>query len=314
MTFNGTRQQFNYTVSATNHTVVFQTVGVDVQLRNSANVPLDTGNASYYAGGWHTIGDTTGGVVHVEMLPGAYSFAMTYNGTREQLNGIDITTSNPVVFQTTLVDVELQAHDNSILDIPNNGSATYYAGGWQTITTLDPNNHSIVQAQMLPGTYSFALTFNGTRDQKTATLSSGATTVYFHAALVTVAVQDHNGDALNADTASYYAGGWHTMVDAQAEMLPGTYSFAATSNGTRAQNTYTVIEPNPNNNANATQTVVFQTGQVVSDSGKATAYYAGGWQPFTSGAELLPGTYTFSLSDQANAAVTVLAGVVNHIH
>ena len=59
--------------------------------------------------------------------------------------------------------------------------------------------------------------------------------------------------------------------------------------------------------------VVFQTTQVISDAGTATGYYAGGWQPFTSGAELLPGTYTFKFSDIANTAYAV-SGTDTHIH
>ncbi len=36
------------------------------------------------------------------------------------------------------VNVELQAHNNSILDIPANGSASYYANGWHEITAGQP--------------------------------------------------------------------------------------------------------------------------------------------------------------------------------
>ncbi len=137
------------------------------------------------------------------------------------------------------------AHNGSILSIPNNGSASYYAGGWHAITTLNVNNPAIVTAEMLPGTYSFAVTYNGTHDQKTATVG----------------------------------------------------------------------QPNANNPAGNVQSVYFHTGQVISTSNTATSYYAGGWQPFTSGDELLPGTYTFHFSDgTSNTAVTIVALTVNNIH
>ncbi len=114
------------------------------------------------------------------------------------------------------MNVELQAHDNSILDIPANGGASYYASGWHAITTLNTNNPSIVQTEMLPGTYSFALTYNGTHDQKSYTViepnpnnhANALQTVYFHAALVTVELQAHNNSALDIPgngSASYYA-------------------------------------------------------------------------------------------------------------
>lgn len=317
MVYNGTRQQLTQN-QATNSIYAFKTTGVAIQLEDSNGHPLDTGNASYYAGGWQTIGATSGGVVSVQMLPGAYSFAMTYNGTRQQLNGVVISgTSDTVTFQTSLVNVMVQAHDNSALDIPGNGSASYYAGGWYLITAINPNNHYLVQAQMLPGTYSFAATYNGTRDQKSVTVGSSATTVYFHAALVTVALEAHDGNPLaitGNGSASYYAGGWHTITGSQvqAEMLPGSYSFAVTYNGTRDQQTATIVEPNPNNHANALQTVVFQTGQVES-AGAATAYYASGWQPFAGSGELLPGSYIFSFTSGPNTAVLVTAGATTNI-
>ncbi len=184
---------------------------------------------------------------------------MTYNGTHDQKTATvgQPNANNPagnvqsVYFHAALVNVELQAHDNSVLNIPANGGASYYASGWHAITTLNTNNPSIVQTEMLPGTYSFALTYKGTHDQKSYTViepnpnnhANALQTVYFHAALVTVELQAHNNSALDIPgngSASYYAGGWHAITTlnpnnpamVQAEMLPGTYSFALTYNGT----------------------------------------------------------------------------------
>jgi hypothetical protein len=277
------------------------------------------------------------------MLPGTYSFAATYNGTHDQ-KSYTVIEPNPnngdhaaqtVYFHAALVNVELQGFNNDALDIPGNGSASYYAGGWHAITAENTNNHSIVQTEMLPGMYSFAATYNGTHDQKSYTViepnpnnhANALQTVYFHAALVRVELQAHDNSILDIPangSASYYAGGWHAIsgLDAnnnsivQTQMLPGTYSFAATYNGTHDQKSYTVIEPNPNNHANAVQTVYFHTVQVISDSLTATSYYAQGWHSFSSGNELLPGTYTFAFSDgTANTPVTLTPGEgTAHIH
>ncbi len=76
-------------------------------------------------------------MMQVDLAPGTYAFALTYNGTRDQKT-VTITghqANQTVYFHTMLVNVELQAHDNSALDIPANGSASYYAGGWHAITT-----------------------------------------------------------------------------------------------------------------------------------------------------------------------------------
>ncbi|WP_170133197.1 discoidin domain-containing protein [Arthrobacter livingstonensis] len=294
-------------------------------LKDSRGNPLAGGTASYYASGaWHTIG-TTGikGTVDAQIPPGSYSFAMTYNGTRQQVNGQVVSgISQSVEFHTALVNVWTQSHTSTPI---GGASASYYAAGeYHPITTPNANDSRIVQAQMLPGTYSFQNVYNGTREQKKFTVlepnpnngANSSQSVYFHTALVNVGLQSSKGAALTADSASYYAGSWRDMTGAQAEMLPGTYSFAVTYNGMRSQKQYTVIEPNPNNHANATQTVAFATTlvnvqtQSVTGAGKvsgiisgAASFYAGSWRNITTEnpnnkkivqTEMLPGTYSFA--------------------
>jgi hypothetical protein len=230
LTYNGTRQQLPTQNIQTNSVAYFHTTDVAVELRNHLGNPIDTGDASYYASGWHTIGTTSSGVVHVQMLPGSYSFAMTFDGTRQQLNGQAISgATTTVTFTTTLVFVELQDHYSGILDIPANGSASYYTSGWHAITTEDSNNHRIVQTEMLPGSYSFAVTYLGTRDQKSQTIGTGPLQiVYFH----TGAVHSDAGTAT-----SYYASGWKPFTQ-DMELLPGAYWFRFSD---IAQTNYTLV-------------------------------------------------------------------------
>jgi hypothetical protein len=318
------------------------TVNLIVQAHNNSILDLSSnGSASYYAGGWQPITTENANnhrILQTKVTPGTYTFSVTYNGTTSSKSVTVKTTpsAQSVYFHAALVNVELQAHDNSILSIPGNGSASYYAGGWHSITTQNANNTSIVQAEMLPGTYHFTATYNGTSDDKTYTVlepnpnnhANAVQTVYFHAALVNVELQAHNNSTLSIPangSASYYAGGWHSITDlntnnpdmVQAEMLPGTYSFAATYNGTRDQKQYTVIEPNPNNHANAVQTVYFhtalvdvelqaQSGAILDIPGNGSAsYYASGWHAITAEnpnnhkmvrTEMLPGTYAFAVT------------------
>lgn len=344
-----------------------ETVTVNVMLQSHTGSTLDIpdhGSASVYTGGWQSIDDLNPNnhdIVRTQLEPGTYTFALTYNGTRDTKRVTISDASNQTVwFHAALVNIELQAHNNSILDLAN-GSASYYAGGWHAMTDVNVNDPRMRTAEMLPGTYTFAATYNGTRDTKRYTVvepnpnnhDNARQTVWFHAALVNVAVQAHNNDFLDlADgSASYYAGGWHAMTEVnandsrlrEAEMLPGTYTFAATYKGTRDTKRYTVIEPNPNNHANARQTVWFHAAQVNFEAqewgnpprgdildlrGGSAAYYAGGWHAVTTPnvnnpriltAEMLPGTYwvaaSISNGDRVQKRFTVIEpNPNNHDH
>jgi hypothetical protein len=338
------------TISPANASPSTVTVTVELSAHDGSALDLSSnpaGSASVYAGGWQSITAVdvnNTDFVQVQLTPGTYSFAVTYNGTRDQKTQTIGDSGGIVYFSTVLTRVALKAHDHNFLDIPGDGSASYYAGGWHAITALDPNNAKLVQTEMLPGTYSFAATYQGTREQKTATLlprnpNNGANSVQsvnFGTELVRVALQAHDHSFLNipADgSASYYAGGWHAITTpdpnnaelVQTEMLPGTYSFAATYQGTREQrNGITVNSPNPNlPAADNVQGVYFGTELVnvelqaeglpdVADgtpldipANGSASYYAGGWHAISTPnpnnsrmvvAEMLPGTYSFAVT------------------
>jgi uncharacterized protein YjdB len=97
MSYEGTYKE-KVQDTGTDAVVVFQTVGVKVQLKDSMGNPLDSGNVKYYAGSWRTFGDTTGGEVSKQLLSGSYTFGMTYGGAyKESVN--NITTNPTIVFQ-----------------------------------------------------------------------------------------------------------------------------------------------------------------------------------------------------------------------
>ncbi|MDF1488143.1 hypothetical protein [Tessaracoccus caeni] len=262
--YNGTRAQKQVTVGSETQTVYFGSALVKLDLRDSKGKPLsvDATGASYYANGWRTFDPEAG----VELQPGTYSFVAVYNGTRQQ-KSFTVVAKNAnngankiqtVDFKTSLVNVMLQGHTNGALDL-REGSASYYANGWRAITGKNVNNGRIVQAEMLPGTYSFAVTWNGTRDQlNSVVVGESAKTVYFHAALVTTSLIA-DGEVVDPSevSSSYYAGSWRAIGAEGVQMLPGEYSFAVVKDGVRQQQKYTVIKKNPNNGANKLQTVEF---------------------------------------------------------
>ncbi|HZK04657.1 MAG TPA: hypothetical protein VFC82_02285 [Actinomycetaceae bacterium] len=260
VSYNGTREQKTATVTRNGQYVYFQAANVKVDIRDSYGQPLE-GAASYYAGSWHSIDNSKG----VEMLAGTYSFAATYNGTRQQVQ-YTVLPKNPnnkanamqtVGFKTTRVGVVLQGQGGPSLSIPADGSASYYAGGWHEITTVNTNNRNTVVAEMLPGTYPFAATYNGTRQQKNVTISGSGATVWFQLALVNTALTVDGGDAVVPASSSYYATKWYNFGAEGTYMLPGTYSFAIVNDGARQQQSFTVLQPNSNNWANGKQTFTF---------------------------------------------------------
>ena len=158
--------------------------------------------------------DGSGNAPSVEMLPGSYAFAMTYNGTREQVNGVGVSgSSSTVPFQTTAVTAQLVDHTGTAGLA--GGSASYYAAGWHAIGVTDGSGNA-PSVEMLPGSYAFAMTYNGTREQVNGVgVSGSSSTVTFQ----TTQVVSSSGSA-----GSYYASGWRPFTS-PGELLPGTYTF-----------------------------------------------------------------------------------------
>ncbi len=317
MTYAGASQQLAQNVTD-NPTVIFQTANVTVELRDSGGALIPdgagTGAVQVYAGGWRDFGVTAGGQVSKELLPLTYSFAMTYANARQQLNNQNVAASPTVTFHTTNVTVELRDSAGNLMpDGAGTGAVQVYAGGWRDFGVTVGGQAS---KELLPLTYSFAMTYANARQQLNNQNTAANPTVTFQTTNVTVALRDSAGnlmpDGAGTGVVQVYAGGWRdfgvtTGGQVSKELLPLTYSFAMTYANARQQLN--------NQNTAASPTVTFQTGQVHSDSGSAIQYYAGGWRSFVQDMQLLPATYTFRFNDgNANQAYPISGGIVNPVH
>ncbi|GGA02461.1 hypothetical protein GCM10008018_55720 [Paenibacillus marchantiophytorum] len=244
MNYEGTyKEKVQHT--GTDSVIVFNTVNVKVQLKDSLGNSPGSGTVSYYAGSWRNIGSTVGGEINKELLPGSYTFAMTYEGTyKEKVQNIG--TDAAVVFQTVNVKVQLK---DSLGNPLIGGIASYYAGSWRQFGSISGGE---INKELLPGSYTFAMTYEGTYKEK-AQNTGADTAVDFQTVNVKVQLKDSLGNPLDGGIASYYAGGWRQFGsivggEINKELLSGTYTFGMTYGGVYKETA---------NNTTANPTVIF---------------------------------------------------------
>ena len=286
------------------YTISTGTSKVTVQLKDSAGNPLRGGVVQYYSGGWRVFGTTgANGQVSREMRPGSYRFRMTYAFAHQEKSQ-DTAVDPTVVFQTVRVTVQLKDSTGALIDT---GTVRYRSTGWHNMGRTSGGQ---VSKELLPARYTFRMTYASAHQEKSQDIA-GDPTVVFQTTKVTVQLKDSTGAPMDTGSVQYRSRGWHTTGrtsggQASKELLPGRYTLRMT---------YAFAHEDKSQDIAADSTVVFQTGQVHSDSGRCTHYNAGGWHAFTQDMQLLPGTYTFRYKDRPeNRSYRIIAGTVNHIH
>ncbi len=279
--------------------VIFQTVNVRVQLKDSALSPLDTGVVQYYAGGWRDFNTTQNGEAVLELLPNNYKFRMTYAfASNEKYQ--QIADDPVVVFQTVKSEVRLHDSDGRLID---EGSVKYYAGGWRDFGTTSAG---VTYKELLPNNYKFRMTYAYASNEKYQQIGDDPIVV-FQTVGSQVLLKDSENLLMDPGTVKYYAGGWRDYGltsggSVDKELLPNNYKFRMT---------YAFASNEKYQHIGEDSTVVFQTvlGVVhVNDaldnpvSGAVVTYYSGGWRDFgttTAGQvskELLPKNYKFRIT------------------
>jgi len=280
----------------TNPTVVFQTVNVAVQLKNSLGNLIDQGTVQYYSGAWRDLGATTNGVANKELLPNNYSFRMTYAfASKDQQQ--DISTNSTVVFRTVNAAVQLQNSQGSLID---QGTVQYYSGAWRDLGTT---TNGVANKELLPNNYSFRMSYAYASKDKQQDISTNATVV-FQTINAAVQLQNSSGALMDTGTVQYYSGAWRsfgttTSGVANKELLPNSYSFRMTHAYVSLDKTQDISTNNTVSFSTVLCTVKVSNslGQLV--NGALASYYSGSWRQIgntVSGVitkELLPVSLSF---------------------
>ena len=304
MKWAGYSQQLSNVDITVTKPVLFKTIPMVARLESSSGADLPDGVATYYASGWKSLGTTLadGNTAPVELLPGKYSFRMKYLGYSQQKSNIIITTTNPVVFATTPMVVELHDSDDNLMD---DGVVTYYASGWKSFGTTSGGT---VSKELLPGKYSFRLKYEGYSLQKSNVLVNGDSPLVYKTEKMMVLLKDSDGNLMDAGVVIYYASGWKSFGTTSGgtvtkQLLPGKYSFRMKYEGYSLQKSnVNIATENPLVYQTIPMVVSLQTCTPVGLAGGDVIYYASGWKTFgTTDAsgdatkELLPGKYSFRM-------------------
>ncbi len=312
-----TQQKSNIDISITNP-LEYQTLPIVVKLKDSGGQGLQNGLVKYYASGWKTFAETdsSGNTPSVELLPGKYSFKMTFAGYTLQKSNIDISIINPLEYRTEPMVAGLFSSDSTGLA---GGVVKYYASGWKPFGTTGSTGYSDI-FELLPGKYSFKMTYAGSTEQKSNINILETNPLLFNTVAVeepvsgpfTVRLEDSHGSGLAGGIVKYYASGWKdfgiTGEDGNVsgvELLPGKYSFKMTYGGyTQQKSNIDISVSNPLVYNTAPMTVSLLSSDSTGLEGGIVKYYASGWKDFAStdstgrtpSIELLPGKYSFKMT------------------
>jgi len=282
-----------------NPIVVFQTVPVQVELRDSQDQLMDEGTVKYYAGGWRDFGVTSGGIAIKELLPNSYKFRMNYAFAANDLTQ-DVDDNPIVVFQTIPTQVELRDSQNQLID---EGTVKYYASGWREFGIT---SGGVATKELLPNSYKFRMNYAFASNDLIQDVGEN-NTIVFQTVLTQVELRDSQDQLMDEGTMKYYAGGWRDFGITSGgvaikELLPKSYKFRmnyafATTDLTQNISINSVVQfPT----ILAEVEVTDQQNQPVDDV--EVTYYAGGWRTLGSTSngrsekQLLPLSYKFRIT------------------
>jgi prepilin-type N-terminal cleavage/methylation domain-containing protein len=321
----------NVVVSGSSTAVPFTTARVTLKLQTSTGAPIVGGSTTWYSnlGAWQPslTTDASGSAV-AEMLPGTSYVRMSYGGTYQDQPSVTISTpATTITFATAATTFTLSSSTSAPL---SGGTVQWYSNGgvWQSSLSLGSGGSAT--AELLPGSYYVRVTYGASYYDRPSVTVSGATTVAFSTAPVTVALQTSVGTPISGGSVTWYSnlGSWQSSLTTGAagtvtvEMLPSSIYVRMTYGGTyQDKPSITIASPS----TAITYSTAPLTGSATSGgapiSGATFQWYSNGgtWQSSvltgmngTVTSEVLPGTYYCRMTangvQQNQSSVTVPIG------
>jgi FlgD Ig-like domain len=265
--------------------IIFKTTKVDIAFN---------GNIYYYNSGWQLF------PIPLEMVGTSVDFKFgALNNPTVTLNfsGCSLTKSY----------VLLAVKDENNNGVSGGKATPAYGGSWGATLSGQTDANGKLFSEIPPGYTKIKMAVNqGGAEQTVAQLTASNYT--WTTQILRIWLKDHNGSAITDGQGSLDQGGgyWYSWGNLNAsgyrdlQLFAGNYKFKMTYNYT-SQEKFPVVTVNA-----GIDNFDFQTGQVISSCGH-TQYSTGAWRTFTSGMELMPGTYTFRYPSQSG---TVVAGTI----
>ncbi len=291
------RMTYNHNSLTLNPTIVAGTNEVDFQT-TKVTLTYPSGIKSNMGGSWWMFSKPS-----MDLLPGTYNFWFQ-NGTA-WYGPVPITVGGCEVSGSY---IWLKVRDENGGGVAGATAKPGYGGSWgiQLPGATDANGNLF--AEITPGYTKISMTVNqGSVEQSLAQLTASNNT--WKTEILRIWLKDHTGTAITDGGAILKQGGgsWYTWGNLSVsgyrdiQLFPGSYKFEMTYNYT-SQQLLPVVTTGP-----GIQNFDFQTGQVIGSS--VTQYSTGAWRTFTSGMELMPGTYTFK--DPSQLGVVTAGGITN---
>ncbi|MEA1875415.1 MAG: T9SS type A sorting domain-containing protein, partial [Bacteroidota bacterium] len=244
-----TQQISNVNIDVVNP-LTFETIPVKVHFLKSDGSNHLEGEVQYYAAGWKSFGSIENGIASRELLPGKYSFKMTYGGYSQQMSKMDIATGSPIIYQTVNMAVQLK---NSEGDNHSSGEVKYYASGWKSFGLILDSSNGEVSKELLPGKYAFKMGYAGYSQQVSRVDIVPMNPLVYTTIGVKARLEDLSGTGLANGLVHYYASGWKELgttgfdgYTPKFELLSGSYSFKASYLGhNQQQSGISIVEVNP---------------------------------------------------------------------